>query len=226
MGFIIAALIGAFIFWFIWWARKRGAYYNMAERELQRMKVDSSLVDKKYGRGKYHASLEFMRKHGLSPQEAAKAIAADLSGEYNEFLEKLNAEGSNPGWADPARSGETPQHDLLTEKIKSAYSQSAQLAETLAERPMPNGKDIQSAREFGALIASFVASLANTGVQIEDGSTGKTLAVAMERRDFDAVSEIQATVMQKVRQLSGEDRSEYVFQMFWPKIYKGLSARH
>ena len=225
MGFIIAVAIGALIFWFLWWARKRGAYYNMAERELQRMKVDSSLVDKKYGRGKYHASLEFMRKHGLSPAEAAQAIAADLSGEYNEFLEKLNAEGSDQAWVDPAQNSATPQHDLLTEKIKSAYSQSAQLAETLAQQPLPNGKDIQSAREFGALIASFVASLANTGVQIEDGSIGKELAVTMERRDFEAVANIQATVMQKVHQLSGEDRSEYVFQMFWPKIFKSLSAR-
>ena len=107
MGFIIAVAIGALIFWFLWWARKRGAYYNMTERELQRMKVDSSLVDKKYGRGKYHASLEFMRKHGLSPAEAAQAIAADLSGEYNEFLEKLNAEGSDQAWVDPAQNGAT-----------------------------------------------------------------------------------------------------------------------
>lgn len=217
MGFIIAGLIGVLVVLFFMWARKRGAYYNQAERELQRMKVDSSLVDKKYGRGKYHASLEFMRKHGLSPEEAAKAIAADLSGAYNEFLEKLSAEDG---------SANDSQGNLLMEKIRSAYNLSAQLAETLAEKPVPKKQDTQSAREFGFLITSFVESLkTDMDVQIEDGSTGKKVEDAMQRNDFDAISEIQIPVMKKVHQLSGEDRSEYVFQMFWPQIFKGLPAK-
>ena len=97
MGYVIAALGLVLAIWVFRGLRKRGAYYNAAGRAMQRMNVDSSLVDKKYGRGKYHASLEFMRKHGLSPEEAAQAIAADLSGEYNAFLEKLNADDWRPG---------------------------------------------------------------------------------------------------------------------------------
>lgn len=226
MEFIIAGLLGVLIAYFFSWARKRGAYYNRAERELQRMRVDSSLVDKKYGRGKYHASLEYMRAHGLSPEEAAKAIAADLSGEYNEFLERLNDEGSDQSMIDTSQDAGASPGELLMEKIRTAYSLSAQLADTLAQRPILEGKDIQSAREFGILMSSFIQSLESTmGVQIEDGSIGRKLADAFSRRDFDDVSDIQIPVMKKVHQLSGAERSDYVFQLFWPMIHKGLSAR-
>lgn len=225
MKFVIVAVIVLFAFWLFGWLKKRGAYYNQAERELQRMEFDSSLVDKKYGRGKYHASLEYMRKHGLTPEEAAQAIAADLSGEYNEFLEIISTEQGMNGVSDPSQNGELLQSDLLAEKIRSTYSHSVQLAETLAGTPIPKSKDIQSVQEFGMLIASFVASLkTNMGVQIEGGSIGKTLTDAMERRDFDTIAEIQNSVMEKVHELSGEDRSDYVFQLFWPQIFNGLSA--
>lgn len=93
MGYIIAACGLVFAIWVFRRVRERGAYYNAAEREMQRLNVDSSIVDEKFGRGKYHATLEFMRKHGLSPEDAAEAIVADLNGEYNAFWEKMKTHG-------------------------------------------------------------------------------------------------------------------------------------
>lgn len=89
---VIVALALVFVIWAFRGLRVRGAYYNAVAREMQRLIVDAAEVDKKYGTGKYQASMDYMRKHGLSPEEAAKAIAADLTGEYNAFLEKLNAQ--------------------------------------------------------------------------------------------------------------------------------------
>ena len=217
MKIFLAFIAGLLAYYFFRWVRRRGAYYNQVERELQRMKVDSSQVDKKYGRGKYHASMEYMLKQGLTPEETARAIAADLSGEYNAFLEKLNAE---------AQAGEAPETDALVGKIRAAHEQSAQLGEMLAAQPMPDKKDTPSIRAFGDRIDSFVTALhVNLGVQIEEGSMGHKIIDAVSQRDMNALFDLQETVMKKIHKLSGESRADYVFQIFWPKIQKGLTTR-
>ena len=124
------------------------------------------------------------------------------------MVSRAAPESSATGW---------PEGRLQTEKF---------LKLIWAEKPVPKKQDTQSAREFGFLITSFVESLkTDMDVQIEDGSTGKKVEDAMQRNDFDAISEIQIPAMKKVHQLSGEERSEYVFQMFWPQIFKGLPAK-
>jgi hypothetical protein len=114
----------------------------------------------------------------------------------------------------------------LVGKIRAAHEQSAQLGEMLAAQPMPDKKDTPSIRAFGDRIDSFVTALhVNLGVQIEEGSMGHKIIDAVSQRDMNALFDLQETVMKKIHELSGESRADYVFQIFWPKIQKGLTTR-
>lgn len=224
MTYLIVALITFFVFLFLNWTRKKGAYYNQVKRALQHRRVDPSRVDEKYGRGKYHATLNYMLKQGLSPEKAAEAIAADLNGEYNEFLEKLNAEEWSQEKPGPPINMKPKQGEALIKKINASFELCVLFAETLAEKPLPINIDTPSTAEFGNLIASFVDSLkVNMDIQIEPGSIGEKLTAAMETRDMDTLSELQHTIMTEVHALSGDERARYIFQMFWPEIYRGLN---
>lgn len=89
MGFIVAALIGAFAFWFINGARKKGVYYAKVENVLRQHGVNPTMLVQHYGQKGYFATLEFMRKQGWSPEETAKGMFDEMQGTHDELLEKI-----------------------------------------------------------------------------------------------------------------------------------------
>ena len=226
MTYILIAIVCVIAYAFLYWMRKRAGYYNQVSQALQRRMIDWSQIDEKYDRATYQARLEFMRKHGLSPEEAAEAVAADLHGEYNEFMEVLNAEAWRQS-APAALKDMDPKHGKqAVQNINDSFELSDLFSVMLAEKPLPGQENAQSPAEFGVLMTSFVDSLqANKDIQIEPGSMGEKLKEATENEDFDTLSELQEEIMGEIHRLSGDDRARYVFQLFWPQMYQRLNAK-
>ncbi len=222
---ILTIIVCVLAYLLLHWLRKRGAYYNQVDQALRRRMINASMLDEKYDRATYQARLDFMRKHGLSPEEAAEAVAADLQGEYNEFMEVLNAEAWRQS-APAALKDMDPKHGKqAVQNINDSFELCDLFSNTLAEKPLPGNEDAQSPDEFGILMTSFVNSLmAKKNIQIEPGSTGEKLKEATENGDLDTLSELQHEIMGEIHRLSGDDRARYVFQLFWPQIFHNLNT--
>lgn len=80
--------------------------------------------------------------------------------------------------------------------------------------------DLQPDVDFAYKLAIIISTIKqHFGLHVEPASIGAQLFRALESEDFCTVADMRATILNDTRGVSEEDKSHYLFFLFWPERY-------